>query len=65
MKKRKVTLKSWLVKVLGIILVSYIAFVSLTIESIGNKTYNTILVVYTILGVGSFYLLKNFSSVLD
>lgn len=65
MKKRKVTLKSWLVKVLGIILISYIAFVSLTIESVGNKTYNTILVVYTILGVGSFYLLKKFSSVLD
>ena len=65
MKKRKVILKSWLVKVLGAILVSYIAFVSLTIESIGNKTYNTILIVYTILGVGSFYLLKKFSSVLD
>lgn len=65
MKKRKVTLKSWLVKVLSTILVSYIAFVSLTIESIGNKTYNTILIVYTILGVESFYLLKKFSSVLD
>lgn len=65
MKKRKVTLKSWLVKVLSTILVSYIVFLSLTIESIGNKTYNTILVVYTILGVGSFYLLKKFSSVLD
>lgn len=65
MKKRKVTLKSWLVKVLGAILVSYIAFLSLTIENIGNKTYNTILIVYTILGVGSFYLLKKFSSVLD
>lgn len=65
MKKRKVTLKRWVQNFLLIVLFSYIAFISCTIESIGNSTYNLILIVFTILSLASFYLLKNFSSVLD
>lgn len=65
MKKRKVTLKGWVQDFLLVVLFSYIAFISCTIESIGNSTYNLILIVFTILSLASFYLLKNFSSVLD
>lgn len=65
MKKRKVTLKSWVQDFLLIVLFSYIVFISCTIESIGNSTYNLILIVFTILSLASLYLLKNFSSVLD
>lgn len=65
MKKRKVTLKKWVQNFLLIVLFSYITFISCTIESIGNSTYNLILIVFTILSLASFYLLKNFSSVLD
>ena len=65
MKKRKITLKRWVQNFLLIVLFSYIAFISCTIESIGNSTYNLILIVFTILSLASLYLLKNFSSVLD
>lgn len=65
MKKRKVTLKGWVQDFLLIVLFSYIIFISCTIESIGNSTYNLILIVFTILSLASLYLLKNFSSVLD
>lgn len=65
MKKRKVTLKGWVQDFLLIVLFSYIVFISCTIESIGNSTYNLILMVFTILSLASLYLLKDFSSVLD
>ena len=64
MKKKRV-LKSWLVKVLGWVLGSWIIFVATTIDSIGNKTYNIILVVWTALAIGSFVLLDKYSNALD
>ena len=64
MKKKRV-LKSWLVKVLGWVLGSWIVFVATTIDSIGNKTYNIILIVWTALAIGSFVLLDKYSNALD
>ena len=64
MKKKRV-LKSWLVKVLGWVLGSWIVFVATTIDSIGNKTYNIILVVWTALAIGSFVLLDKYSNAFD
>jgi len=64
MKKKRV-LKSWLVKVLGWVLGSWIVFVTTTIDSIGNKTYDIILVVWTALAIGSFVLLDKYSNAFD
>lgn len=64
MKKKRV-LKSWLVKVLGWILGSWIVFVATTIDSIGNKTYDIVLVVWTVLAIGSFVLLDKYSNAFD
>lgn len=64
MKKKRV-LKSWLVKVLGWILGSWIVFVATTIDSIGNKTYDIILIVWTALAIGSFVLLDKYSNAFD
>lgn len=64
MKKKRV-LKSWLVKVLGWVLGSWIVFVATTIDSIGNKTYDIILVVWTALAIGSFVLLDKYSNAFD
>ena len=64
MKKKRV-LKSWLVKVLGWVLGSWIVFVATTIDSIGNKTYDIILIVWTALAIGSFVLLDKYSNVFD
>ena len=64
MKKKRV-LKSWLVKVLGWVLGSWIAFVATTIDSIGNKTYNIILIVWTAFAIGSFVLLDKYSNTFD
>ena len=64
MKKKRV-LKSWLVKVLGWVLGSWIVFVATTIDSIGNKTYDIILIVWTALAIGSFVLLNKYSNAFD
>lgn len=64
MKKKRV-LKSWLVKVLGWVLGSWIVFVATTIDSIGNKTYDIILIVWTALVIGSFVLLDKYSNAFD
>ena len=64
MKKKRV-LKSWLVKVLGWVLGSWIVFVATTIDSIGNKTYDIILIVWTALAIGSFVLLDRYSNTFD
>ena len=64
MKKKRV-LKSWLVKVLGWVLGSWIVFVATTIDSIGNKTYDIILVIWTALAIGSFVLLDKYSNAFD
>ena len=63
--KRKRVLKSWLVKVLGWVLGSWIVFVATTIDSIGNKTYDIILIVWTALAIGSFVLLDKYSNAFD
>lgn len=64
MKKKRV-LKSWLVKVLGWVLGSWIVFVATTIDSIGNKTYDIILIVWTALAIGSFVSLDKYSNAFD
>ena len=64
MKKKRV-LKSWLVKVLGWVLGSWIVFVATTIDSIGNKTYDIILIVWIALVIGSFVLLDKYSNAFD
>jgi len=58
-------LKSWLVKVLGTIIATYIMFVATTIETLGNSTYDKILIVYTIVTLISFRLLSKYSNVFD
>lgn len=58
-------LKNWVVKVLGGILGGYIFFVGTTVDSLGNKTYDIILVVWTILALLSFYLLNKYSKVFE
>ena len=64
MKKKRV-LKSWLVKVLGWVLGSWIVFVATTIDSIGNKTYDIVLIVWTALVISSFVLLNKYSNAFD
>jgi len=64
MKKKRV-LKSWLVKALGWVLGSWIVFVATTIDSIGNKTYDIILIVWTALAISSFVLLDKYSNAFD
>lgn len=55
-------LKSWVVKVLSKVLASWFVFVAITIDNLGNKTYNIILIVWTTLAIISFYLLKKYST---
>ena len=50
---------------LGWVLGSWIVFVATTIDSIGNKTYDIILIVWTALVIGSFVLLDKYSNVFD
>ena len=64
MKKKRV-LKSWIVKVLSWVLGSWIVFVTTTIDSIGNKTYDIILIVWTALAIGSLVLLDKYSNIFD
>ena len=64
MKKKRV-LKSWLVKVLGWVLGSWVFFVATTIDSIGNKTYDIVLIVWTAFAIGSFVLLDKYSNAFD
>lgn len=61
MKKKRV-LKNWLVKVLGWGLGSWIVFIATTINNIGNKTYDIILIIWTTLAIGSFVLLNKYSN---
>ena len=64
MKKKRV-LKSWLVKVLGWVLGSWIVFVATTIDSIGNKTYDIVLIIWTAFAIGGFVLLDKYSNAFD
>lgn len=64
MTKKRI-LKGWLVKLLGWVLGGYVFFIATTIDSLGNKTYDTILIVWTILAIGSFALLSKYSNVFE
>ena len=65
MKKKRV-LKDWVVKVLGWVLGLWIVFVATTIDNVlENKVYDIVLVVWTLLAIGSFYLLENYSDALE
>ena len=64
MKKRM--LKKWVVKVLGFILGSWFFFVATTIDNVlENRTYDIILIVWTVLAIGSFILLDKYSNAFD
>ena len=65
MKEKKV-LNDWVVKVLGWILGSWFFFVCTTIDNVlENRVYDIVLVVWTLLAIGSFYLLENYSNVFE
>lgn len=56
-------LKNWVENLLLGVVASYICFVALTIESLGNNTYNIILIVWSILALGSVNLLIKYSRI--
>lgn len=59
-------LKGWVVKVLSFILGSWFCFVALTIENVlENRTYDIILLVWTIAAIGSFALLNKYSDLFN
>lgn len=62
---KKTVLKNWVVKVLGSILSGYIFFIGTTIDSLGNSFYNKILVIWTLLAIGSFVLLNKYSNIFE
>lgn len=64
MKKRFIY-KKWLVNILVGIIVGWVSFVAMTIDSLGNDTYNKILIGWTILTVISVNLLKKHSHIFD
>ena len=65
MKKKRV-LKDWIVKVLGWVLGLWIVFIATTIDNVlENRVYDIVLVVWTLLAIGSFYLLENYSDTLE
>lgn len=65
MKKERV-LKSWLVKVLGWVLGSWIVFVATTIDNVlENRVYDIVLIVWTALVISSFVLLNKYSNAFD
>lgn len=64
MKKKRV-LKDWVVKVLGCVLGLWVVFVATTIDSIGNRVYDIVLAIWTLLAIGSFYLLENYSNAFE
>ena len=52
-------------KGIGWVLGSWIVFVAITIDSIGNKTYDIILIIWTALAISSFILLDKYSNTFD
>lgn len=63
MKKR--VLKNWIANILSFVLGSYVMFILTTIDSIGNTTYNIILLVYSVLAFTSYYLLLKYTNRLE
>lgn len=64
MKKRFIY-KKWLVNILVGIVVGWVGFVAMTIDSLGNDAYDKILIGWTILTVISVNLLKKHSHIFD
>lgn len=64
MKKRFIY-KKWLVNILVGIIVGWVSFVAMTIDSLGNDTYNKILIGWTILTLISVNLLRKHSHIFD
>lgn len=63
MKKR--VLKNWIANILSFVLGSYIMFILTTIDSLGNTTYNIILLIYSVLALTSYYLLLKYTNRLE
>lgn len=63
MKKR--VLKNWIANILSFVLGSYIMFILTTIDSLGNTTYNIILLIYSVLAFTSYYLLLKYTNRLE
>lgn len=63
MEKR--ILKNWVVKVLGGIIVSYICFITMTIENLGNTEYNKIFIIYSLITIISYKILNRYSNVFE
>lgn len=63
---KKTVLKGWVEKVLSGVVITWLFFVGTTIDNVlDNKVYDTILVVWTILALGSFYLITKYGKSLD
>lgn len=66
MKKRKYVLKKWFERLNCINLFMWFMFVATTIDNVlENALYDKILVIWTILAIGSFLLLDKFTNVFD
>jgi hypothetical protein len=62
---KKLTLKSWVVKLLSAIICGYLFFISLTIDSLGNKTYNIIFCVWGLLAIVSNIILTKYTEIFE
>lgn len=63
MKKRQ--LKKGIKNFLASFLLLYITFIMVTIEMLGNTTYNIILIVSTILAIIDFKILCKYTNIFD
>ena len=62
---KKKVLKNWIANILSFIVGSYLMFILTTIDSIGNTTYNIILLIYSVLAFTSYYLLLKYTNRLE
>lgn len=62
---KKGVLKNWIANILSFIVGSYVMFILTTIDSIGNTTYNIMLLVYSVLAFTSYYLLLKYTNRLE
>lgn len=63
MKKRQ--LKKGVKNFLASFLLLYITFIMVSIETLGNTTYNTILIISTILAIIDFKILCKYTNIFD
>ena len=63
MKKRQ--LKKGIKNFLASFLLLYITFIMVTIETLGNSTYNIILIISTILAIFDFKILCKYTNIFD